>query len=82
MMAKALLANAPIREINKSSFGIVTAKPATEGTNLSTVNGNSQAASNVPVIITMIVRKIQSFKYSYFIPIHDVSGGSKKSIGT
>ena len=34
-MAKALLANAPIREINKSSFGIVTAKPATGGTNLS-----------------------------------------------
>lgn len=28
MIAKALLANAPIREINKSSFGIATAKPA------------------------------------------------------
>ena len=27
-MANALLANAPIREINKSSFGIVTARPA------------------------------------------------------
>ena len=29
MMAKALLANAPIRDINKSSFGIAIAKPAT-----------------------------------------------------
>ena len=28
MMAKALLANAPIKEINKSSFGMPMARPA------------------------------------------------------
>lgn len=33
-MANALLANAPIRDINKSSFGIATAKPATKEMNL------------------------------------------------
>ena len=33
MIAKALLANAPIRDINKSSFGIATAKPAIKETN-------------------------------------------------
>ena len=35
MMAKALLANAPIREINKSSFGMPMARPANRYNNKS-----------------------------------------------
>ena len=78
-MAKALLANAPMRDMNKSSLGIKIASPAV---NTSFAINDNLKVCDVPVIVMITDRKIDSLTNSYFTPSHLINGGSRKSIGT
>ena len=82
-MARALLAQAPMRAMNKSSLGMATAKPAKIQ---QMMTHYYVKVTHLPVMVTITVRKaswnicLVHLRLSIFSALNN--GGSMKSMGT